>query len=167
MGDQKALKQLRHALAEDLRVNKGHPKEQLVLLSLRSSQLLTEFWKPLGRLATIIHRLLTEVVYGLELRPETRIGAGLRLFHGYATVVHTGTVIGENVTLHQSITIGLRKRGGGAPIIRDGVSIGAGAIILGDIVVGKNAKIGAGAVVLKDVPPGAVAVGNPARVILT
>ena len=66
-----------------------------------------------------------------------------------------------------SISMLLLERSGGVPIIEDDVSIGANAVLLGDIVIHKGAKIGAGAVVLCDVPESAAAVGVPARIIMT
>ncbi|MGY1719452.1 serine O-acetyltransferase [Blastococcus sp. SYSU DS0552] len=153
------------ALRADLRANKGHPKEQFVLVSLRLSQWARARSRRLGTVATLVHRLITEVIYGIELRPETSIGGGLRLFHGYATVVHTGAVLGSGVSIHQSVTIGLRHAGGQAPVLGDNVNVGASALILGGVHIGDGATIGAGAVVLNDVPAGRVAVGNPARIL--
>lgn len=78
------------------------------------------------------------------------------------TVVNEDTFIGENVIIQHHVTIGRIERGG-VPRIGNGVSIGAYAIILGDIDIGENAKIGAGAVVTKSVPANVTVVGNPAR----
>jgi len=100
------------------------------------------------------------ILHGLDIPPYIDIGPGLYVPHPVGTVI-TAKQIGANVTLVSGITIGMRGEGG-FPIIGDNVYIGAGARILGGIVVGDGASIGANAVVLKDVPPGATAVGVPA-----
>lgn len=114
-------------------------------------------------LPVLLYRFWTEWVLSLELRPKTRVGGGLTLYHGYALTVNDHTVIGAGVTLRNSVTIGNRTPDGGCPRIGDGVVFGAGAIVIGDIEVGDGARIGAGAVVVKDVRPGVAVVGNPAR----
>lgn len=154
------------ALRADLRANRGHPKETLIVASLRLSQLVRRV-PVLGTVAVLGHRFLTEIVFGIELRTETVVGPGLKLFHCYATVINTDVVLGRNAKLHQSVTIGARHTGERSPVIGDDVSIGAGAIIIGAIHVGDGASVGAGAVVVKDVPAGATVVGNPARVVGT
>jgi putative colanic acid biosynthesis acetyltransferase WcaB len=111
------------------------------------------------------YRFWTEWIVGIELRPKTRVGGGLAIFHGYAMVVNDHARIGRGVSLRNGVTIGHREDGGRCPVLRDGVAVGAGAIILGDIEIGAGAKIGAGAVVLTSVPAGRTAVGNPARVL--
>ncbi len=152
------------ALRADLSANRGHPKETVIVASLRLSQLVRRV-PVVGTVAMLVHRFIAEVVFGIELRTETQVGPGLKLFHCYATVINTDVVLGRNVTLHQSVTIGARHTGERSPIIGDDVSIGAGAIILGAIEVGDGAQIGAGTVVVKDVPAGATVVGNPGRVV--
>ncbi len=94
-----------------------------------------------------------------KLPESTAIG------HPYGIVIHSAASIGERVTIMQNVTIGAKRGSYQAPRIGDGVYIGAGAILLGDISVGADAVVGAGAVVLKDVPPGVTVVGNPARPI--
>jgi serine acetyltransferase len=112
-----------------------------------------------------LYRAWTEGTLALELRPKTRVGGGLALYHGFGLVVNDHTVIGEGVTLRNGVTIGNRIPGGPCPDIGDGVVFGAGAIVVGGLVIGEQARIGAGAVVLKHVPAGATAVGNPARIL--
>ncbi|HUR77933.1 MAG TPA: serine acetyltransferase [Acidimicrobiales bacterium] len=99
---------------------------------------------------------------GVEL-PAAAIGAALRINHGWGLVVNQRARLGSNVTLHQGVTIGVRNRA--APAIEDEVWIGAGAIVLGGITIGRGALIGAGAVVMQDVAPGDIVVGNPQRVV--
>lgn len=81
--------------------------------------------------------------------------------HPNGIVIHPAATIGPNCMIFQQVTIG-----GGAPVIHGHVDIGAGAKILGDVVVGQHAKIGANAVVLTDVPAFATAVGVPARILV-
>lgn len=154
-----------NSLRADLRANRGHPKEQMIVLSLRLSQAFAPI-PVVGSVVRLAHRFWTELIYGIELRPETKIGPGLRIYHGYGTVVNTGSVLGANVKLHHGVTIGARRTGGDCPVIGDNVEIGAGAIILGGISIGNGAAVGAGAVVLHDIPPGAMALGSTARVVM-
>lgn len=70
-----------------------------------------------------------------------------------------------NCLIHQQVTIGIKRGDAGAPVIRGHVDIGAGAKIIGNIIIGEHALIGANAVVTKDVPPLAIVAGIPAKVI--
>lgn len=159
-------------LFADWEANRGNLKGQLVMLFFRAAQAvraLPEPWWVLGAPVLAGYRLFVEWCLGIELRYKTRVGPGLKLFHGQALVVHEGTVIGAGCTLRQSTTIGNKTLPSGAagpcPVIGDRVDIGANAVILGGITIGDGATIGAGAVVVKDVPAGAVVVGNPARIV--
>ena len=80
-------------------------------------------------------------------------------------VVSDKAKIGNNATIFQQVTIGVKEFGGNAPTIKDNVLIGAGAKVLGDIVIGNNVKIGANAVVVSDVPDNCTVVGIPAKII--
>jgi serine O-acetyltransferase len=113
----------------------------------------------LGRLAG--H--LWQPTWGLDLG-DTRIGPGLFVSHGEATIL-SAERIGANLQVHQGVTVGWDYRGDRRPIVGDDVFIGAGAKVLGAITVGDGAMIGANAVVMCDVPPGATAVGIPARIL--
>jgi putative colanic acid biosynthesis acetyltransferase WcaB len=158
----------------DWEANRGNIKGQLVLFLFRAAQAvraLPEPWWLLGAPVLAFYRVFVEWVLGIELRYKTRIGPGLRLFHGQALVVHEGTVIGAHCLLRQSTTIGNKTlpdgSSGPCPVMGDYVDIGANAVVLGGIVIGDRAVIGAGSVVLKDVPAGAVVAGNPAKIIRT
>src|SRR5262249_49553918 len=113
----------------------------------------------LGRLAVHLWRPAP----GLHLG-DSRIGPGLFVSNGEATIL-SAERIGANLQVHQGVTIGWDYRGERRPILGDDVFIGAGAKILGAITVGDRAMIGANAVVMCDVPPGATAVGIPARIV--
>ena len=83
--------------------------------------------------------------------------------HPNGIVIHPRAEIGPNCLLFHQVTIGQGE--GGVPTLEGHVDVGAGAKVLGGLRIGKHAKIGANAVLLQDVPPGATAVGIPARVI--
>lgn len=93
----------------------------------------------------------------------SEIGPGLFIQHGFATIVAAARV-GANCWINQQVTIGF-DRPGARPVLGDGVSVHAGAKVLGAVTIGDGARIGANAVVLHDVPPGCTAVGVPARVL--
>jgi serine O-acetyltransferase len=122
--------------------------------------------RPLSLLYKIL-RTVCQMLTGIELQCETKIGHRLRIEHFGGIIISGDTVIGDDVVIRQGVTIGLRRTNErGAPRIGNRVDIGAGAKILGNIVIGDDATIGANAVVLKDVPAGALAVGVPARIII-
>jgi putative colanic acid biosynthesis acetyltransferase WcaB len=157
-------------LRSDRLANPRDPKAMIVLISFRTAQAFGAAKQPIPLVAwpfIIFHRLLTEWLLGIELRPKTRVGEGLSLYHGTGLVVNDHSVIGRNVKLRHGVTIGHAVEGGPCPTLEDGVDVGAGAIILGGITIGENAKIGAGSVVTRSVPPGARVVGNPARILGT
>ncbi len=105
--------------------------------------------------------------YGIELPYTARIGRRVIFEHQHGIVVHGNTEIGDDCILRQGVTLGIRRldRLNEAPVLGRGVNVGAGAKLLGHIVVGDHAEIGANAVVLDDVPAHALAIGVPARVI--
>ncbi|OGC23324.1 serine O-acetyltransferase [candidate division WOR-1 bacterium RIFOXYB2_FULL_42_35] len=117
----------------------------------------------LPRLVSQISRLLT----GIEIHPGAKIGKCFFIDHGAGVVIGETTVIGENVTLFQGVTLGGtgKEKGKRHPTIGNDVVIGAGAIILGAITIGDNARIGAGAVVTKAVPADTTVVGNPCWIV--
>lgn len=155
-------------IASDRAANPGNPKARAVLAVFRIAHAMRgdgERPRPAAVPIGVLYRVIADWILGIELPWRTRVGPGLRIDHGHALVVHDRTIIGRNVTLRHSVTIGRRISDTDCPTIGDNVDIGAGAILLGAITIGDRAQIGAGAVVLVDVPPDAVAVGNPARVI--
>ncbi len=159
-------------LKADRKANSGNMKGLIVVTAFRFANLFAGFRKgPFFLLwllcvpYLILYRFCIEWVLGIELPQKTKVGPGLVIWHGQGMVVNDQSVIGANVQLRHNVTIGNREFYGPCPVIEDDVDIGAGAFVLGPIHIGKGAKIGAGSVVLKNVPPGAVAVGNPARIL--
>ncbi len=109
---------------------------------------------------------LVQILTGIELPCETRIGRKLKIEHFGGIIVSGDAVFGDDVIIRNGVTVGLRNtETRGSPTIGNRVDIGAGAKILGGITVGDDVTIGANAVVIRDVPSGSVAVGIPARII--
>lgn len=104
---------------------------------------------------------------GIEIHPAAQIGESLFIDHGHGVVIGETSIIGDNVTLYQGVTLGGTGKDVGKrhPTIGNNVMIGAGAKLLGPLTIGDNCKIGAGAVVLKDVPPNCTVVGIPGRIV--
>jgi putative colanic acid biosynthesis acetyltransferase WcaB len=158
-------------LFSDWGANKRNPKGRLVLLMFRLASWFSRaprYCLVLGVPYVVFYRLTVEWLLGVELPWRLQMGEGARVFHGMALVVNDHAVIGRRVVLRHSTTIGVSETDAGviaAPVIGDDVDIGAHVVIIGAVTIGDRAVIGAGAVVVRDVPPGAVVVGNPARVI--
>ena len=117
----------------------------------------------MARLISQISKFFTQI----EIHPGAQIGEGLFIDHGAGVVIGETTIIGNNCTIYQGVTLGGTGKDSGKrhPTIGDNVLIGAGAKILGPFEVGENSKIAANAVVLREVPPNSTCVGVPARVV--
>ena len=103
---------------------------------------------------------------GIEIHPGAKIGKNLFIDHGIGVVIGETTIIGDNVLIYHGVTLGGtgKDKGKRHPTIGDGVIIGCGAKVLGNIKIGNNAKIGANSVVVKDVPDNTTVIGIPAKV---
>ena len=125
------------------------------------------FWRHgqhwLGRWLSHWGRFLT----GIEIHPGARIGRRVFIDHGMGVVIGETAEIGDGCTIYQGVTLGGTSLKGGKrhPTLGKNVVIGAGAQVLGPFTVGDGARIGSNAVVVRAVPPGATAVGIPARII--
>ena len=106
-------------------------------------------------------------VFQVDIHPATRIGSGIFIDHGTGIVIGETAVIGDEVSMLQGVTLGGtgKERGDRHPQIGNGVLLGAGAKVLGNIQVGDFAKVASGSVVLKPVPAGCTAAGVPARLV--
>jgi serine O-acetyltransferase len=118
----------------------------------------------------LIARTLSQItrgITGVEIHPGAVIGEGFFIDHGMGVVIGETSEIGNNVTMYHGVTLGgvSLEKGKRHPTIGDGVVIGAGAIVLGAIEVGKESRVGANAVVVKSVPPHSIVVGVPGHVI--
>ena len=111
-------------------------------------------------------RVLCQVLFHADVPPQARIPRGVVFMHnGLGTVVHSRVEFSGPAIVFHNVTIGNRHIADeGVPRIGSRVFIGAGAVIVGDIVVGDDCIIGANAVVMENVPEGHMAVGNPARI---
>lgn len=104
---------------------------------------------------------------GIEIHPGAEIGKGLFIDHGTGVIIGETTIIGDNCTLYQGVTLGGtgKEHGKRHPTLGNNVMVSAGAKVLGSFKIGDNSKIGAGAVVLEEVPPYSTVVGVPGRVV--
>ena len=107
------------------------------------------------------------LAFAVDIHPAARIGSGVMLDHGTGIVIGETTVVEDDVSILQNVTLGGtgKEHGDRHPKIRSGVMIGAGAKILGNIEVGTMSKVAAGSVVLKPVPPHSTVAGVPAKVV--
>jgi len=116
-------------------------------------------------------RWLSQVVRfftGIEIHPGAEIGKRFFIDHGMGVVIGETTVIGDDVTLYQGVTLGGtgKETGKRHPTLEDCVVVGVGAAVLGNITVGHGSKVGGGAVVIDEVPPNCTVVGVPGRVVM-
>lgn len=104
---------------------------------------------------------------GIEIHPAAQIGKGLFIDHGMGVVIGETTIIGDNCTIYQGVTLGGtgKDKGKRHPTIGNNVTIGSGAKVLGPFTVGDNSKIAANAVVLNEIPPNSTCVGVPAHIV--
>jgi serine O-acetyltransferase len=126
-------------------------------------QLYIRGWKKLGRTLMGISSWLTSI----DIHPEAVIGRRVFIDHGFGVVIGQTAIIGDDVTIYQGVTLGgvSLAKGKRHPTIENGVVLGAGSKVLGNITVGENCKVGANSVVIRNVPPECTAVGVPARII--
>ncbi len=105
---------------------------------------------------------------GIEIHPGASIGRRFFIDHGMGVVIGETSVIGDDVTVYQGVTLGGtgKERGKRHPTLEDCVVVGVGAAVLGDITIGRGSRVGGGAVVVHDVPPNCTVVGIPGRVVV-
>lgn len=120
-------------------------------------------FKSLARISSQFTRFMT----GVEIHPGARIGRRFFIDHAMGVIIGETTIIGDDCTLYQGVTLGgtgneIGKR---HPTLGNNVIVGVGAAVLGNITVGDNSKIGGGAVAVKDVPPNCTVVGIPGRIV--
>ena len=110
---------------------------------------------------------LTRIITAVDINPGARIGSGVFFDHATGLVIGETAIIGDNCLIYQGVTLGgvSLEHGKRHPTLQNGVVVGAGAKVLGNITIGANSKIGANSVVVKDVAPNCTAVGVPARIL--
>lgn len=122
-------------------------------------------WRRGFRFAARAGSQMTRWITGIEIHPGARIGRRFFIDHGMGVVIGETAEVGDDVMLYHGVTLGGRQREGGKrhPTLGDGVAVGAGAKILGPVVIGAHSVVGANAVVTKDAPADSVLVGVPAK----
>lgn len=130
---------------------------QKTLHTLKSKPSLFPFYLVLKPAYSILSSIL-----GIDIPPSVKVGKNLRIYHGTGLVIHPVSIIGNNVVLRHSTTIGSKAlvdqdpENKKAPTIEDNVNIGAHSLVIGDITIGSNSIIGAGSRIFKSVPPNSV-----------
>ena len=136
-------------------------------LAIQSYRLAHHLWTE-GRsdLALFLQMRCSEV-FGVDIHPGAKVGKGIMIDHAHSIVIGETAVVGDDVSMLHSVTLGGTGKAGGDrhPKIGDGVLIGAGAKVLGNITVGECSRIAAGSVVLKDVPRCKTVAGIPAKIV--
>ncbi len=124
-------------------------------------------WKKGFRLLARMISEFSRFLNGIEIHPGAQIGRRFFIDHGMGVVIGETTIIGDDCTLYQGVTLGGtgKEKGKRHPTLGNGVVVGAGAKILGNITIGDNARIGAGSVVVRSVPPNCTVVGVPGRIV--
>jgi serine acetyltransferase len=159
---------MKGGILQDWEANRGNWKSRSALLLYRAAQAVrgqSPLLRLLGTPVIALYVLYVEWALGIELNLKSRIGPGLRLYHGTGLVIHEAAVLGSNCALRHCTTIGMKNGPADCPLIGDNVDIGSNSVVVGSIRIGDNATIGAGSVVFQDVAPGDVVAGNPARSI--
>ncbi len=118
----------------------------------------------------VIPRVLSQIarfLTGIEIHPGATIGKGVCIDHGMGIVIGETAILGDYCLIYQGVTLGGTGKESGKrhPTLGENVVVGAGAKVLGNILIGNNVRIGAGSVVLRDVPSDATVVGIPGRVV--
>lgn len=124
-------------------------------------------WREGSRDLAYFVQMRVSEVFGVDIHPAARMGRGIMIDHAHSIVIGETAVVGNNVSMLHSVTLGGtgKEDGDRHPKIGEGVMIGAGAKVLGNIKVGDCSRIAAGSVVLSDVPPSTTVAGVPARII--
>jgi serine O-acetyltransferase len=138
------------------------------LHALWAHRIIHWFWKCGLHTTARFFSQLARFFTGIEIHPAAQIGHRLFIDHGMGVVIGETTVIGDDCTLFQGVTLGGtgKEHGKRHPTLGNNVTVGAGARILGNITIGENCRVGAGSVVLHSVPANSTIVGVPGHVVL-
>jgi serine O-acetyltransferase len=160
-----AVRERDPAARSTLEVCLCYPGIHALVLHRLANRLWRAQWFTAARWVSHLSRFLT----GIEIHPGATLGRRVFIDHGMGVVIGETAEIGDDCTIYQGVTLGGTSLARGAkrhPTLERGVVVGAGAKVLGPFTVGEGARIGSNSVVVKEVPPGATAVGIPARVIV-
>lgn len=153
----------------DLQRNLGFKFKFLVILFRLSNFYYQSglFYSKVFILFIPLYRIYSELLLSIELPPQTTIGKGIAIRHGFGLVVHKNAEIGDDCFLRHGVTIGNKGTSSGAEVPKIGanVQIGANAIILGEITIGDNVTIGAGTVITKSVDDNQTIVNATNRIL--
>ena len=136
-------------------------------LAVQACRISNFYWTSGRRELALFIQMRVSEVFGVDIHPAAALGRGLMIDHAHSVVIGETAVVGENVSMLHSVTLGGtgKEYGDRHPKVGDGVLIGAGATILGNIQIGKCSRIAAGSVVLNDIPAGVTVAGVPARIV--
>jgi len=128
---------------------------------------LLNFTRPYLKLFVRIFAHITKILTGIEIHPAAEIGKAFFIDHGAGVVIGETTIVGDNVTIYQGVTLGgvSTKKEKRHPTLGSNIVIGAGAKVLGNINIGDYVQIGANSVVIKDIPAYSTVVGIPGRIV--
>ena len=135
--------------------------------ALQAYRVANWLWRQGRRDMARFYQMRVSEVFGVDIHPAARIGKGIMIDHAHSIVIGETAMVGDNVSMLHSVTLGGtgKEEQDRHPKISDGVLIGAGAKVLGNIRVGKCSRIAAGSVVLQEVPPFKTVAGVPARIV--
>ena len=124
-------------------------------------------WRNGRRDLAYFFQMRVSEIFGVDIHPAARIGKGIMIDHAHSIVIGETAVVGDNVSMLHSVTLGGtgKEEGDRHPKIGDGVLIGAGAKVLGNIKIGHCSRIAAGSLVLTEVPPCKTVAGIPAKIV--
>ncbi len=135
--------------------------------AIQAHRIAHHLWRKGRRDLAYFFQMRASERFGVDIHPAARLGKGIMMDHAHSIVIGETAVVGDNVSMLHAVTLGGtgKEQSDRHPKIGDGVLIGAGAKVLGNIRVGKCSRIAAGSVVLKDVPPCKTVAGVPARIV--
>jgi putative colanic acid biosynthesis acetyltransferase WcaB len=156
---------------QDWKVNKNNTRGRILLIFFRIANFCSarKIYFYLGLPYLFFYKFFIQWVFVLEMPWRLKVGKNLSIHHGQVLIINNKVVIGENCTLRQGTTIGIKTlkngRASAAPVLGNNVDVGCNVCIIGDIKIDDNVKIGAGSIVTKDIPSNAIVAGNPAKII--
>lgn len=163
IGDFKAVKNRDPAFKNNIELFYAYPGVWALAFYRIANALYKKGFRRIARFIMSINQFVTNI----DIHPGASIGENVFIDHGIGVVIGETAIVGNNVTIYQGVTLGGVSLSPGKrhPTIEDDCIIGAGAKVLGNIIIGKGSKIGANSVVVKDVPPYSTVVGIPGKVI--